>query len=204
MSNLWFTADMHFGHANIAKFCNRPYIKPGELDEKGVWANPKAVTAVEERMREDLIRRWNERVKTKDTVVHVGDFCNCGHNRGVPGARLPPEEYERRLNGKVVFIRGNHDSNNGLKFMIDTAVMAVGKRLALVRHLPVEREEEVPDFCEFVVCGHVHEKWKTRWAGGVLNINVGVDANDLYPVRQDELVGIYLRAVKEATNASAC
>ena len=193
MSSLWFTADMHFGHANIALYCNRPYIKPGEITEDRKWAFPTAPNLVEERIREDLIRRWNERVKPTDTVVHVGDFCNRGNNRGVPGVRLGPEKYAERLNGKIIFIRGNHDRNNGLKYMIDSAIMDVGKRSAFVQHRPVDRPEEVPAFCEFVVCGHVHEKWQTKWSGGVLNINVGVDANDLYPVRQDEVAGIYFK-----------
>ena len=194
MSSLWFTADAHFGHANIAKFCGRPYIKPGDLDDHNNWTDG-AAARVEAAMLADLSRRWNERVKPGDTVIHVGDFCNIGRNRGVPGQRHPPEYYESLLNGKIIFITGNHDKHNGLKFSIDTMVMPVGKKLAFIQHRPIERGCEVPDFCEFVICGHVHEKWKTKWVDGVLNINVGLDANDLYPVRQDEVVGVYCREV---------
>ena len=195
MSSLWFTADMHFGHANIALYCNRPYVKPDEVTADRKWAFPTAPNLVEERMREDLIRRWNERVKPGDTVIHVGDFCNRGNNRGVPGMRLTPEEYERRLNGKIIFIYGNHDRNNGLKYSIDSLVMGVGKRSAFVRHKPCENAEDCPSTCEFVVCGHVHGAWKTKWSGEVLNVNVGIDANGLYPVRQDEVVSIFMREV---------
>lgn len=193
--SLWFTADMHFGHANIALFCGRPYIKPGDLTEERKWASQTAADEVEARMTSDLIRRWNERVKPGDTVVHVGDFCNCGRNRGVPGSKKPPEYYESVLNGKIIFVQGNHDRNNGLKYGIDTMVMEVGRKLAFIQHRPVEREEEVPPFCNFVICGHVHEKWKLRWVGGVLNVNVGVDVNDMYPIRQDEVVGLVAREI---------
>ena len=202
MSSLWFTSDLHFGHANIALFCGRPYIKDGEV-VGGKWASWEAAEAVSDRMTEDLIRRWNERVKPGDTVVHVGDFCNCGHNRGVPGSRKPPEYYEERLNGKIVFIYGNHDRNNGLKYSIDSAVMEVGRKPAFIQHRPVERDEEVPAFCSLVICGHVHEKWQTKWVGGVLNVNVGVDANKLAPLRQDEVVGIYVRELTKAKEVKA-
>lgn len=201
MSNLWFTSDLHFGHANIAKYCGRPYVKPGDLLDDGRWASSDAIAAVEERMRADLVRRWNDRVKPGDTVIHVGDFCNRGCNRGVPGSRKKPEEYEAMLNGKIIFVYGNHDRNNGLRFTIDTMIMPVGGRLAFIQHRPIEREEELPAFCKFVICGHVHEKWRTKWVGGALCINVGVDANGLAPIRQDEVVGLYMRELnaKEAT-----
>lgn len=197
MSNLWFTADMHLGHANIALYCNRPYIRPEEITPDRKWAFPTAPNLVEERMRKDQIRRWNERVKPGDTVIHAGDFCNRGNNRGVPGARISPEEYEAQLNGKIIHVYGNHDKNNGLKYTIDSLVMDVGKLSAFVRHRPCENAEDCPSMCVFVICGHVHNAWQTKWVGGVLNINAGVDANGLYPVRQDEVVGIYYRELKK-------
>ena len=44
--------------------------------------------------------------------------------------------------------------------------------------------------------GHVHEKWSIRFIedSDVPNINVGLEVNDYYPVRLDELLGIYHRA----------
>lgn len=193
MADLFFTSDMHFGHANIALYCNRPYIKPEELTKERKWAFPTAPNLVEERMEKDLIRRWNSRVKPEDTVIHVGDFCNRGNNRGVPGSRKAPEDYEAQLNGKLIYVWGNHDRNNGLKFTLDTIVMEVGRRLVLVQHHPIERVEEVPAFAEFVICGHVHELWTTKWVGGVCNVNVGTDVHGYAPIRQDEVIGIYLR-----------
>ena len=37
----WFTSDLHIGHANIIRFCNRPYADVNEMNA-------------------DLIRRYNE------------------------------------------------------------------------------------------------------------------------------------------------
>ena len=40
---LFFTSDLHLGHANIIRYCDRPFANVGEMDA-------------------ELIRRWNETV----------------------------------------------------------------------------------------------------------------------------------------------
>lgn len=79
--NTHFTSDVHFGHNNIIKFCNRPF------------------SSVEE-MNEQLIERWNNVVKPNDTVWSLGDF-----------AFLPYEQTKqiiKRLNGNLHMVLGNH------------------------------------------------------------------------------------------------
>lgn len=76
---VWFTADNHFGHANIIKFCKRPFSNAQEMDR-------------------EMIRRWNERVAPEDTVRHLGDFSF--QNQG---------NYIHALNGAKHLIVGNHD-----------------------------------------------------------------------------------------------
>jgi len=51
----FFTADEHYYHKNIIKYCNRPF-------------------ANVENMNRALIGRHNEVVSNTDTVVHAGDF----------------------------------------------------------------------------------------------------------------------------------
>jgi len=77
----WVTADEHFGHRNIIKYCSRPYF------------------TIEE-MNADYVRRWNVDVAPKDTVYVVGDFA-MNKRQFVA--------FNAQTNGKKVFIAGNHD-----------------------------------------------------------------------------------------------
>jgi calcineurin-like phosphoesterase family protein len=81
----WITSDLHFGHANIMKFC--PVTRAGFAD----------VTD----MREKMIAEWNASVAPEDETFILGDF-----------AFLPARDAVsilRRLNGTKVLIEGNHD-----------------------------------------------------------------------------------------------
>ncbi len=81
--NYWFTADTHFGHANIIKYCNRPFKDSVEMNET-------------------IISNWNKVVKKDDLVYHLGDFC-FGRND------YDFDMYFERLNGLIIFLKGNHD-----------------------------------------------------------------------------------------------
>lgn len=56
MSNIFFTSDLHLGHANIIKYCDRPF-----------------ATVLE--MNEEIIKRHNSVVGKNDIVYDLGDFC---------------------------------------------------------------------------------------------------------------------------------
>jgi len=84
MSTL-FTSDTHFGHANIIKYCNRPFSSPWEMDEA-------------------LVTNWNNVVTPDDVVYHLGDFA-FGH--GVAQEYI--SKIAKRLNGDIHLIRGNHE-----------------------------------------------------------------------------------------------
>ena len=83
--NVFFTADTHFGHANIIKLSKRPFASVEEMDEA-------------------LIERWNARVGPEDRVYHLGDFCFKGSKKAA--------RYLDRLDGRVTLIKGNHDTEN--------------------------------------------------------------------------------------------
>lgn len=80
---IFITSDHHFNHANIIKYCARPYNTVQEMDF-------------------DMIERWNSVVQDRDQVYHLGDFMlgNWGTARS----------YLKQLKGKIYFIKGNHDN----------------------------------------------------------------------------------------------
>lgn len=75
----YFTADEHYGHTNIIKYCKRPFNSIEEMD------------AI-------LIENFNSKVTKADHTIHVGDFTF-----------KRPEKYIKQLNGTHTFLRGNHD-----------------------------------------------------------------------------------------------
>lgn len=52
---VYFTSDLHLGHENVIKLCNRPFDSIEEMDEA-------------------LIRNWNRKVTNGDTVYVLGDL----------------------------------------------------------------------------------------------------------------------------------
>ena len=78
---IFFTADTHFNHTNVIRYCHRPF---GSSDE----------------MNEALIVNWNSVVTTRDEIYHLGDF----------GFR-DSTDILSRLNGKIYFIEGSHDKH---------------------------------------------------------------------------------------------
>ena len=79
---IFYIADLHFGHANVIKFDNRPFTDADEMDRV-------------------MIELWNSRVQPDDTVYIVGDLC-------YRSAR-PAEWYLKQLKGNKILILGNHD-----------------------------------------------------------------------------------------------
>ena len=80
--NTYFTSDLHFGHANIIKYCNRPFQSADGMDEA-------------------LISNWNSVVQQDDTIYILGDVFFCNEQRA--------KQIMSRLNGRKHLILGNHD-----------------------------------------------------------------------------------------------
>jgi calcineurin-like phosphoesterase family protein len=79
---IFFTADTHFGHANIIKHCKRPF---------------ETVEAMDQALLDNL----NRRVGPDDTLYHLGDFSFRGGD---------PATYREKIACRnVTLILGNHD-----------------------------------------------------------------------------------------------
>ena len=87
MPSVFLVSDTHFGHEKTCSVFKR---------EDG---SPLRPFKNAEEMDEEMVRRWNERVRPNDKVYHLGDVVI---NRKALNVL-------RRLNGDKVLIRGNHD-----------------------------------------------------------------------------------------------
>lgn len=90
----FITADPHFGHENIIKFC--PLTRGQFKDVK--------------EMNESIVERWNEAVSDKDVVYLLGDIS----------MRMEKEDVWHllsRLLGRLIIVRGNHDPMNLISYL---------------------------------------------------------------------------------------
>ncbi|MBC8437085.1 metallophosphoesterase family protein [bacterium] len=177
---IWFTSDIHFNHANIIKYSNRPY---SSVDK----------------MNSALIRNWNSRVGPKDTVYHIGDFMFKG---GWQGGSDKPEYFTDQLNGTLVHILGNHDKNNSIKNSIRYAEIRFANRRWCLQHKPPEESQmrvfPTPDEeDEIYLVGHVHTAWKHKWINNKLVINVGTDVWAYMPRHAGEISGYADKCFRE-------
>lgn len=181
MSNTWFTSDCHFSHENIIKYCNRPFKNAEEMDKR-------------------IIDKWNTRVKHDDVVYHIGDFCFKNKDGRHDTSRAL--EFEHKLNGKIIHIKGNHDKNSGVRSAMLCAMLEFGKKQFFLTHVPPENLYGIPDYCDAVLCGHVHEKWKyqiltfpEKANRSIPLINVGMDVWNFFPVSKRDILE-YLDKIK--------
>ena len=82
---VYLISDLHFDHANIIRFCDRPF--------------PNT-----EIMNNVMVKNWTDTVKFNDKVFFLGDMT---HGRG----RRPIDFWLPKLTGNIFFIRGNHDTD---------------------------------------------------------------------------------------------
>ena len=120
MPKIWFTADTHFGHGNIVKYCNRPFLKKLDIEalesnggewHDGIWKGEFASRhrisreAVEE-MNNTIIDNINKYVAEEDTLWHLGDFAFAPRGKYVAHC----EGYRGRIRCQNVnIVWGNHD-----------------------------------------------------------------------------------------------
>ena len=175
----WFTADYHLGHKNIIKYCNRPF-----RSLRG--------------MNRQIITNHNVRVKSGDTVFMIGDFCfrNTPGGKEGEGDIIKAIDYEKKLNGKIIFIKGNHDKNNSCKTIIEKLTVGHGGRRINLVHDPKFADVRY----NINLIGHVHNNWRIKRIrkgfGFTDCINVGVDVWGFKPISWEEIMKRYTQWLK--------
>ena len=150
MSKTFFISDTHFWHKNVISFERRPYETVEEMNEK-------------------MIENWNNTVSDDDVVYHLGDFGIGNIDKSI--------EILKRLNGKILLIKGNHDHTKNIKKMtpyLDEYLNAghylkSHKYQFYLSHFPMQIGNR-PRI--FNLHGHIHSHPSTE----LTQFNVGVDS----------------------------
>jgi calcineurin-like phosphoesterase family protein len=119
MMETFFTSDTHFNHANIIKYCSRPFSSVSEMNQ-------------------EMISRWNAMVGPEDTVYHLGDFAM--------GQAFKWPAILKQLNGsRKILIRGGHDRRS--KQMLEAGFSEVHEKFKwngwLLQHRPMDARRKL-------------------------------------------------------------
>jgi len=164
----YITADFHFSHHNILKYCNRPFQNAPEMNQA-------------------MLERYNKLIKSDDVVFIAGDFAF--YDREI-------ETLKKELNGNKIFIIGNHDKKSKIKSIINSVqVEYKGKMINIVHNPGLANPNFKYNFCGHVhnmfKFKKVHHTDKESYI-----VNVGVDVWDFQPVSFDKALSDLNKAIK--------
>jgi calcineurin-like phosphoesterase family protein len=153
----FFTADEHYGHINILKYCNRPF---SSIDE----------------MNNTIVSNNNSVVKTNDIVIHVGDFTL--------GSSGDMYKFSSKLSGNHIYIKGSHDKWMKQTGQIYHEIWEhTIEGIPVIACHYAMRVWPRSHYNSWLVYGHSHG----RLAPEGKSWDVGVDNNNFYPVSFDQL-----------------
>lgn len=140
----FFISDMHFGHENIIKYENRPFV---DCDN----------------MEKEITENWNNTVSNSDMVFVLGDVL-WGRNGYV--------DLINNLNGRKILVMGNHDtlspkSYERMGFEMVSKWPIILDDFYICSHAPVYLCDAMP---YANIHGHIHSK--TMEGGAYFNVSV--------------------------------
>lgn len=185
--HVYFTSDLHFGHKNILKFCNRPF------------------TDIKE-MAQEMKQRWNDVVNPDDIIFVLGDFSWFTGRHEIWNCI-------KSLHGNIYIIPGNHDVIRGFEISQENCdrihvlsdIVHVWIRDEFGRlpkstvelclsHYPLMTWSHRQSRC-INLFGHIHSDGRIHEDKFDLNLplwsyqyDVGVDANEYRPVSLQEII----------------
>jgi calcineurin-like phosphoesterase family protein len=158
----YYIADLHFYHSNLNE----------NMDHRGFESG--------EAMNEYMIEKWNSRIRKKDEVVILGDFCI---SRDVEEVTAILE----RLKGKKYLIVGNHDlflhkktfDRSYFKWIEYYKELNDNNRKIILSHYPVmcyngqyrRNAQGVPK--TYMLYGHVHNTFDEYLVNAYMNQATG-------------------------------
>jgi calcineurin-like phosphoesterase family protein len=187
MRSYWFSSDLHLCHPNVIQYCNRPFSNIQEMEQT-------------------IITNFNKVIKKDDILYLLGDIC-LGKK----------ENWVNFLNSlvctNIIIIQGNHDATSKIPKDLVLAIFEVARlkmygKVFMLSHYPYRagfwrtifkrlnpavREKRRPiDNGLWLLHGHTHGKTKLCDYHPRM-LNVGVDANNFYPISGGDIISIIQR-----------
>jgi len=183
---VWFTADLHLGHSNIIKFCQRPFMSPQEQEQARRSPRGKLRLSEETVRRHDaaLLEAINSRVAEGDILWVVGDFCW--------GPLHEATRYRDHIRCRHVhLVWGNHDQRSIRPLfdqVLEQGMIHVEGQDIWLNHYPM-RSWNKSFHGSWHVYGHVHGRLMAEDLANesTLTRDVGVDACDYRPWSFEDL-----------------
>jgi calcineurin-like phosphoesterase family protein len=181
--SVYLIGDLHLNHANIIRYCARPFLV-SDVDE----------------MNNVLVENWNNVVEDTNVVYFLGDLDfkdSIGY-------------WVRNLNGKKIFIEGNHDvvkdrdgriARHKIHGAIHHDVISYKGYIFYFVHNPREVDEEWrrnnPE--GWLIHGHTHDNDIHKYPfinGKNKTINVSAEVINYRPVSLDYILSLDLDSIE--------
>jgi calcineurin-like phosphoesterase family protein len=173
--SVYLIGDTHFDHANIIRYCHRPF--------HNVWE-----------MNETIMRNWNETVKDRDTVYFLGDWAY--------GRRHKPAKYWlSKLKGHIISLKGSHDRGEKDIRFEDFKVLQYRGYTFLLIHDPDNKKtiKNVKERYDWIIHGHKHNNDMRDYPfinGERKTINVSVETINYHPLSLDKLLSLNIDSIR--------
>lgn len=158
---IFITSDLHLGHANIIRYCNRPFRNVDHMNKV-------------------LISNWNNSIRKNDTVYFLGDLA---YGRGSRST----DYWLTQLNGNIIFIKGSHDRSNKIKFHETYTIEYKGISFFLSH----EPEKVPKGWKGWAICGHHHNNRLQEYPfidRTNRRINISTELTNYKPVDMNEII----------------
>lgn len=182
---LYLVSDIHYNHANIIMYCNRPF-------------------KCKEHMNDTLLDNWNRVVKPEDYVINLGDVsANIRTDNDI----LKFNDWLGELNGNKILIKGNHD-HFSKEFYLKTHIqvkdyLIIGEYFLV--HYPCYTNSKYTkpvdkrmlkifkeSGCKYIIHGHTHNNQsnniKTEWDDGIVRFNTSIEVLQYSPMLFQDVV----------------
>ena len=158
MSNIFFTADTHFGHENIINYCDRPFDSLAQMNS-------------------EMIGRWNVIVKPNDEIYHLGDFAFVN--------KVDVHKLLETLNGRKHLCIGSHDKgirqySKHFEKIAESFEIRIGKQYIFMSHY-LHKTWPKSHYNSWHLFGHSHGGMNSYAEKEGKLLDVGVDSHDFYP-----------------------